>query len=144
LDEQSAMPHHEHKHALLNAAIEAALPLLEAHGEFYPLGVTISPDGKLNFAAGYDGDDFPSTQAVVDLLLAGFHQGAQDGKYVGTAIAMNIQFVDGDGALQHAIRVSIEHKEDDPVDCYLPYDRTESGYEYKDIIAELGEREVFQ
>jgi len=137
------MAHHEDKHTLLNAALEAAISLLEKNGEFYPIGATMSPSGEINFAAGYDGKEYPSSQDLIDLLLAGFRQGAENGEYVGTAIAMDFQFVDDDGKSQSAIRVSIEHAEDDPVDCFLPYDQTEAGYEYKEIFAELGEREVF-
>jgi hypothetical protein len=129
--------------ALLDEALNAATYLLNKNGEFFPFGVTMSPNGKTNHVMGYTGEEQPGSQELIDLLLAGFLQGARKGEYRATALVSDVR-VSLDGAsTTDAISVTIEHAEDEPVTCLLPYQNRQGQFEFGELVAGNADRHVF-
>ena len=129
--------------ALLDEALHVAVHFLEKNGEFFPFGVTMTEDGKINHAQAWTGEEHPGSDAVIDHLVAGFAQGAKRGDYRATALASDVR-LSLDGANQtDAIRVTIEHCQDEPVTCYLPYVNREGSFDFGELVAVRADRFVF-
>ena len=134
---------HPDMDALLDEALNTASYFLEKNGEFFPFGVTMSPNGKINHVEGYTGDEQPPSQEVIDLLLAGMKQGAGKGDYRATALVCDVRVSTPGGPVQDAISVTIEHHTEEPVTCYLPYISTSGKFNFGDLFTERAERRVF-
>ncbi|QDF75530.1 MULTISPECIES: hypothetical protein [Shewanella] len=48
---------------LMDAVLPLAEKLLTEHGEFFPYGGAMTPDGKIVSVAAYDGDEHPPSSA---------------------------------------------------------------------------------
>ena len=79
------------------------------------------------------------------LLIAGLREGAVEGRYRAVAIVSDVTLEDEAGeAVTSAVHVAIEHADDDPVTCIVPYDLGEETVELGELAAEPGERHVFK
>lgn len=134
---------HPDMDALLNEGLQTAIRFLEKNGEFFPFGVTMKPDGSIAHVQGYTDDECPPSQEVIDLLLRGFKTGATSGNYKSTALISDVRIsLDGD-TKSDAISVTVEHVDDQPVTCFLPYTKSNGAFEFGEIIAERADRRVF-
>lgn len=61
---------------VMNTFIGFAENMLTKYGEFFPYGVVMSANGETSFVAGYEGSKRPLSQGIIDLLNAGFREGA--------------------------------------------------------------------
>jgi hypothetical protein len=134
---------HTDMDALLDEGLRTAIYFLEKNGEFFPFGVTMSPDGKVNHAQGYTGDEQPPSQQVIDHLLAGMKQGAAKGDYRATALVCDTRVSTPGGPVQDAVSVTIEHHSEEPVTCYLPYTSNKGKFDFGELFAGWAERCVF-
>jgi hypothetical protein len=129
--------------ALLDEGLQTAIYFLEKNGEFFPFGIAMKPDGSIAHVQGYTGDECPPSQEVIDLLLRGFKTGATSGDYKSTALISDVRIsLDGD-TKSDAICVTVEHADDQPVTCFLPYTNANGAFEFGEIIAEHADRRVF-
>ena len=134
---------HPDMDALLDEGLQVAVHFLETNGEFFPFGVTMARDGSVAHTQGYTGEEQPPSQEVIDLLLRGFQTGASSGDYKSTALIYDVR-VSLDGKTKtDAINVTVEHRDDQPVTCLLPYTKTESGFEFGELIAQRADGNVF-
>ncbi len=134
---------HPDMNALLDEGLRIAAHLLEKNGEFFPFGVTISTDGKINHVQGYTGEDYPPSQDLINLLLNGFLAGAKSGDYRATSLVCDTHIFLNGNSKTDAINVIVEHVEDEPVTCFLPYTKNGDTFEFGEILAERAERRVF-
>lgn len=134
---------HPNMDALLDEGMQTAIHFLEKNGEFFPFGVTMAPDGSLAHAQGYTGDECPPSQEVIDLLLRGFNTGAASGDYKSTALISDVRITLDGETKSDAISVTVEHVDDQPVTCFLPYTKSNGTFEFGEIVAERAERRVF-
>src|SRR5207247_1674351 len=78
---------------LLNTLAPFAKQMLSKHGEFYPFGATMTPDGEVTANAGYEGNEQPETQAVIDLLTHAFRQQAAAGQIRAAGLCKDIRTI---------------------------------------------------
>ena len=63
---------------LLNALLPLAEKLLKEHGEFFPYGGAMLPDGSITMVAASEGMEHPPSQKLIDLLV-----GSVDAQLIG-------------------------------------------------------------
>jgi hypothetical protein len=128
---------------LLNEALHAAEEFLEKIGEFFPFVVTMAPSGEISHAQEHLGEEPPAADETIDVLVDGLKQAAAKGKYKATAVVSHAHMPSPDGKYQEAIGVTLEHRAEPPVICYLPFKQTKGKFDYGEIFAKRGERRVF-
>jgi hypothetical protein len=129
---------------LLNEALDAAEQFLDKIGEFFPFVVTMNPDGEISHAQEHLGEDPPEPDETIDVLIEGLKKTAAKGKYKATALVSDAHNMPSpNGNYKDAICVSLEHRAEPPVNCYLPYKHINGKFEYGEVFAKRGERRVF-
>ncbi|HKD35414.1 MAG TPA: hypothetical protein VKB78_01400 [Pirellulales bacterium] len=128
---------------LLNESLHAAEEFLEKIGEFFPFVVTMSPEGEISHEQEHLGEEPPAGDEAVDVLIDGLKQAAAKGRYKATALVSHAQVPSPDGQFQEAISVALEHRNDPPVVCYLPFKQTKGRFDYGEVFAKRGQRKVF-
>jgi hypothetical protein len=117
--------------------------LLEKVGEFFPFMVTMSPDGEISHEQEHLGGEPPAADETIDVLVDGLKQAAAKGRYKATAVVSHAHIASPDGKFQEAISVALEHRNDPPVICYLPFKQTKGRFDFGEVFAKRGERKVF-
>jgi hypothetical protein len=128
---------------LLNEALHAAEEFLEKVGEFFPFVVTMSPDGEISHGQEHLGEEPQAADKTIDVLVDGLKHAAAKGRYKATAIVSHAQIPSPDGQFHEAISVALEHRNDPPVICYLPFKQTKGRFDFGEVFAKRGERRVF-
>ncbi len=129
---------------LLNAAVDLATDRLAEESEFLPFGLAMqSEDGEiLHVEPEEEGIDEP--EQVRTLLIAGLREAALEGRYRAVAIVSDVTLEDDEGeAVTSAVHVALEHADDEPVTCIVPYDIGDE-VELGELAAEPGDRVVFR
>lgn len=130
---------------LMNAFIGFAVKMLNESGEFYPYGAAMLPDGETVAVAGYEGQDFPPSQAIIDLLNDGFQRAARAGEYKATAMFYDVRTtLPGTGTKSDAIAVALDHADDYSVVVYFPYKIDNGQASFGDVFAQAGANNIFQ
>ena len=131
----------DHMRALLAVLLPFARDAIAEHGDFYPFGVTMLPDGELQTAATWQGDDQPAAADVIEVVRADLRARAERGELLATAVVAGVA-VEG-AAFPHAIRVELEHRDGDAVTWIVPYRSDDEGYEEDEAFAVAGERHTW-
>ena len=130
---------------LLDALLPFAEKMLREHGEFYPYGGTMDPSGNINHSAAHDGTSHPQSAALIDLLRAGFNEGASRGEYKATALVYDVRVVPpGSKSKTDAIAVELDHRDDYSALVYFPYTLESGEVNFGSPFAEKGTGRVFQ
>lgn len=137
-------PRDEMNH-LLRTAADLALEQIEEHGEFVPFAVVLAQGDELRLIAL--GDDELQDDGEKDLtkirdILLGI---SKNEEFVATAIISDVRVrMEESGEVTDAVRVEIEHAEDQPITVILPYRLENSVVEqHIEPYTEPGERIVF-
>ncbi|MCT8985930.1 hypothetical protein [Shewanella phaeophyticola] len=69
---------------LMDATLLLAEKLLTEHGEFFPYGGAMTPEGKIVSVAAYDDDEHPPSAEVIDMLQKAFQTAAKNKEYKAT------------------------------------------------------------
>lgn len=129
---------------LMNDGIIFGEQLLEKYGEFFPFGRAMKPDGEIVSVAGYDGDDQPPSQDVINLLKDGYRLAAKNGDYKATALFYDVRVIPPNSENKtDAIAAALDHKGNYSVVVYFPYKLVNSNVEFGEIFAEQGLNDVF-
>jgi hypothetical protein len=130
--------------SLMSAVLPFAEQLLREHGEFFPYGGALKPDGELASVAGYDGREQPPSDDIIRLIKKGFVEGAKSGTYVATALVYDVRVtIPSSGQKSDAIAVSLNHRDGYSVVVFFPYQLVKGNLQYGEAIAQQGERDVF-
>jgi len=123
---------------LLNESLPFAKHLLEKNGEFYPFGVSMGIKGDSRHCAGYDGKEFPPSDALIDLIERGLGQEAKMGQIRAACICMDVRVLrQSETEKVDAIKMVFEHLTGDAVEVFLPYERGSAGnIEYGEMFAQ--------
>jgi hypothetical protein len=109
----------------MNRLLPLAERMLREHGEFYPYGGVMLPDGSMQHFAAWDGEERPKSKELIDLMLARFTEGALQGTYKATAIVYDVLTVPpGASQKTDAIAIRLDHRDDYSVVVMIPYRRT--------------------
>jgi len=118
----------EDKNNLLNEGIKKAIYFLEKNGEFYPFGLCLNTLRCLIHINTYKGDEYPSSDDVIEQLTKILKKGVNNGDYLAVAIVSDVKIRDSEtDGMSDAVRIELEHKESSPITCYLPYLINEEG-----------------
>lgn len=115
---------------ILHTAADLAFELIEKNGEFVPFAVVIDRENELRMIALGDDqleDDGEKDLAKVREILIDF---ATKGELLTSAVISDVRVrMDESGEVTDAVRVEIEHAEDQPITVILPYRLKESAVE---------------
>ena len=102
---------HPDLNELLNALLSMAEMLLAKQGEFLPIGAIMLSDGEVrHVGAKVEGDDYPTSQPLIDLLTETFKKEAAKGKLRAAGICYDVLTVPpGKHQKQDAICCGLEH-----------------------------------
>jgi hypothetical protein len=110
---------------ILRIAGDFAFEQISKHGDFIPFAVVLAKEGDLRFIQL--GEDIVTDGGKEDLaavrriLLAG----AKKKEYRATSLVSDIRYSMADtGEITDAVRVEVEHIDDIPITCILPYRRS--------------------
>jgi hypothetical protein len=131
--------------ALMNSLLPFAKELLSKRREFYPFGGTLSVDDKIVHSMSSTGEEHPLSQPLIDLLEAGFRDGAKRHLYKATAIVIDIRTIPpGKKEKQDAVEVRLDHVSGYSVRVVFPYAFSPKGtLELEPPFAAPGERRIF-
>ena len=97
---------------LMNSMLPFGQQMLEKHGEFIPYGAAMTSANEIVSVAGYDGDEKPLSQDIIELLKEGFRSAAEKGEYIATALFFDVRVtLPGSNEKSDAIAVALDHKE---------------------------------
>lgn len=132
--------------ALLSAAVDVATDRLTEDSEFAPFGLAMqAEDAEILHLEPEDEEAIDDAEHVRALLIAGLREGALEGRYRAVAIVSDVTLEDDQGEpVTSAIHVALEHADDDPVTCIVPYELGEEAVELGELGAEPGEKNVFK
>jgi len=129
---------------LLNAALPFAEKMLSEHGAFYPYAYSMKLTGEIVSVAGYDGNDRPPSQAIIDLLQSSFKAEARAGIVKATAVVYDVWITDSHtGKKTDAIAVALDHRDNYSVIIKFPYLLSAGKLTIGDPIAEAGSHSIF-
>jgi hypothetical protein len=129
---------------VMNMLVPFAEKMLREYGEFYPFGGVMLADGSMAQFGADDGNERPKSKDLVDLLLAGFREGAHQGKFKVTGIVYDVMTLPpGASEKTDAIAVRLDHEAGYSVVVMIPY-RLADGLVMKGtIFAVKGDGSVF-
>jgi hypothetical protein len=113
---------------LLNSALPFAFQMLREHGEFYPYGRVMRPDGSIEMFGADDGVEHPSSKKLIELLEGAFRHFALEGRYKATAIVYDVRTIPpGATEKTDAVAVRLDHEDNYSVVVMIPYRRAPDG-----------------
>ena len=130
---------------LVNIVLPHAEGMLIEHGEFFPFGGALTPEGEIaQLAVGEEHRDSP-VEVIVDALKTKLRSGADTDTYRATALVFPIQAelpgADGETA---AVAIALDHKADFSVVLIIPYELSEGAVQFGEAVAQQGEHEIFR
>lgn len=131
---------------LVNAGLPHAQEMLREHGEFYPFGAVLMPDGKINMVAGPAHEEVPPVETVIAFLMEGFRAGAAELDYKAIAIFSNVNVSFGQEPIPEetaAIQAGLEHRDGNCVNVFLPYSGEGAEALFGELVAAPREGEIF-
>ncbi len=112
--------------------------LLTKQGEFLPIGAVMLSGGEIrHVGAKIEGNDYPGSQPLIDLLLENLQKEAAKGKLRGAGICYDVLTVPpGKHQKQDAICCGLEHCLGEAVDVFMPYaKRGDGSFQYGETFA---------
>lgn len=129
---------------LMDECIQKALSLIDAHGEFYPFGVTRDASGQLSATQARLVEDNPSVELVTQTLLRGLLSETNQGMYTTVAIVSDVRLrLPGTGMYTDAIRVMLEDRLATPMDFFMPYERQGKKLVLSELVAQQSKSILF-
>jgi hypothetical protein len=129
---------------LMNALLPFGRQMLERYGEFIPYGGAMKSDGEIVSIAGYDGDEQPLSQDIIDLLKDSYRLAARNGEYKATSIFYDVRVIPpGSEEKTDAIAVALDHKDNYSVIVLFPYKLDGSIVQFGEVFAEAGADDIF-
>ena len=107
---------------LMNEWVVFGKNMLAEHGEFFPYGAAMKPDGEIVSLAVDTGDERPPSQEIIDVLIRIFQDGAQEGQYKATALFYDVRIpIQDSDDKTDAIAVALDHVDNYSVTVFFPY-----------------------
>jgi hypothetical protein len=129
---------------LLNAVLPMAKKILSAHGEFYPFGASMKPDGSIVQTAAYDGREHPPSQPLIDLLRQSFRAEAKNGAIIASATVYDVRTIPpGATEKTDAVTVELDHRDSYSVVVLFPYTITAGTVQFSEPFAQRGTFGIF-
>ncbi|MGF1469538.1 MAG: hypothetical protein ACFCGT_25735 [Sandaracinaceae bacterium] len=132
----------EELEALAQGAIDRATDRLAEDTEFAPFALAVvGPDDVVLVEAE---ETLPDEADAIALLVSSLREEAQRGRVRATALVTDVTLTDDDDELvSAAIRVELEHRDEDPLLCLAPYDLDDDAVEVDEVALQAGTARVF-
>ena len=131
--------------ALMNAVLPFAEKMLTQHGEFFPFGGAMKPNGEIVNVAGYDGRERPPSENLISLLNEGFRKDAKSGRYKATAVVYDVRVTLPDTTTKSdAIAVALDHRDNYSTLVMFPYSLSNGPLQMGEPFAEKGDHKIFK
>ncbi len=132
----------DHMRALLSVLLPFARDAIAEHGDVYPFGAAMLPDGELQAAATWRGTGTPGAEDVLGAVRAGLRRRAARDELLATGVVAGVQIEGADG-YELGIRVELEHRDAEPVTWVVPYRFDDERYEEGTPFTGAGERHMW-
>ena len=131
------MPRHPDLDALLDDLLPFAERMLQEHGEFYPFGGSITPDGRHISVGAKGASDRPKSGEIIDIMTNEFRSQASEGKIRAAGICFDVRIVPpGEIDKTDAIQLALEREGGDAVDVFIPYaEMSDREFTYGEVFA---------
>jgi hypothetical protein len=129
---------------LMRMLVPFAEKMLREHGEFYPYGGVMMPDGSMQHFAASDGTEQPKSSDLIDLLLAKFREDGRQRRYKATGIVYDARTIPpGATEKTDAIGVRLDHQAGYSVVVMIPYRLADGQVVKGTVFAVKGDASVF-
>ena len=130
---------------LMNAMLPLAEKMLRQHGEFYPYGGYMKPDGTIMEVGATDPDtDRPKSRDLIYIVRSSLRDVAQRAECKAVAMVVDVTVtLPNSNRKSDAIQVSVEHADHYSAEVFFPYQLIENDLVYGEIFAQQGKIEVF-
>jgi hypothetical protein len=130
---------------LMNALLPLAERMLKEHGEFYPYGGYIKPDGEVAHVGAEDEDtDHPKSGNLLNVLRNSLSEMAKGGECKATAIVFDVRVdLPNSDKKCDAIQVCLEHVDGYTAEVFSPYQIVWGRLNFGVTFAQEGRREMF-
>lgn len=131
---------------LMNAVLPLAERMLRQHGEFYPYGGYMKPDGEVVHVGAKDEDtNHPKSMDLLYVLRESFAKMVETGECKATAIVFDVGVnLPGTQEKSDAIQVCLDHADGYSAEVFFPYEIGDGGQVvYGETFAQEGRHEVF-
>lgn len=129
---------------LLNAVLPFAEKMLREHGEFFPFGASMKPNGDIALVGAYEGSEQPPSQPLIDLLHQGFREDATKGAIRASATVYDVRVVPpGTSVKTDAVAIELDHRDNYSTVVYFPYTINAGKVEFQDAFASKGAFAIF-
>ena len=138
---------HPDLNELLSPLLTMAETLLAEQGAFLPIGAIMLSNGEIcHVGAQMEGEEYPGSQPLLELLTNTFQKEATEGKLRAAGIAYDVLTVPpGKQRKQDAICCSLEHFLGEAVDVFKPYVRTDDGhFQFEEIFTSNRAQQFFR
>jgi hypothetical protein len=143
-DERSANDPKADCEALMTSVLPFAEQMLSRHGEFFPFGGAMRPDGELVSVAGYRGDEHPPSSDVIRLIKDGFVEAARQDQFKATALVCDVRVkLPSTDDKSDAIAVSLNHRDNYSIVVIFPYKIDGGKLTMGTAFAKEGEADIF-
>jgi len=129
----------------MNAILPLAEKMLTQHGEFYPFGGYIKPDGAIVHVGATDPDtDRPKSKDLIYVLRSSFQEMARTSQCKAVAIVFDVAVtLPESNRKSDAIQVCVEHTDGYSAEIFFPYQIIDKQIVYDQTLAQPGKREFF-
>jgi len=129
----------------MNAILPLAEKMLTQHGEFYPFGGYIKPDGAIVHVGATDPDtDRPKSKDLIYVLRSSFQEMARTSQCKAVAIVFDVAVtLPESNRKSDAIQVCVEHTDGYSAEIFFPYQIIDKQIVYDQTFAQPGKREFF-
>jgi len=134
----------EDAETLMNMLVPFAEKMLREHGEFYPYGGAMLPDGSMTMTGAYNGNEHPSSKELYDLMVKAFKEEARTGKYKATGIVYDGMAVPpGATEKTDVIAIRLDHEAGYSVVVMIPYKLVSGDLVKGAVFASKGDGDIF-
>jgi hypothetical protein len=136
----------EEAEVLLNAVLPVAETMLRQHGEFFPYGGYMKPDGSIVHVAATDPDtEQPKSKDSICVLRTSFQELARNNQCKAVALVFDVRVaLPNADSKSDAIQVCLDHQEGYSAEVFFPYQIVDGSVLYGETFAQQGKLDVFE
>lgn len=112
-------------------------------GEFYPYGAAMPLTGDVVDVSVFEGNEYPPSSEIIDLLNSAFLKAAANRQYRTTAVVYDVRITLPSGKVSDAITVNLDHHSGYSIVVYLPYKKVSQAIEYGELSVLEGHGAIF-
>lgn len=117
---------HSDLQALIDSLLSWAKSMIGENGSFSPFGAVMYADGSIQWVAADTGEEYPSSQVLIDMLTEMFKRMAASGEIRAATICYDgLTIFPGESVKIDVISFALEHRSGDSSTALRPYARKE-------------------